>query len=120
MTIQEILEELETLRYGYLNGRPDPVAADARLASLVQSLIDQGHYPHQTKLGKHPATMVRGYGPRWNVWQGLIFCPYCAADLRDHGAGPPFLRTAAAVLGERCCPDCLTLLGAPQPAKIPG
>lgn len=85
-------------------------ADDDVMNDLVQKLITMGEYPTKTKTHYTVRQMVDGWGAYWHRWTGTLHCPHCTFDLRDHQAGPPFMRTIGISNGDRvvawACPHC--------------
>lgn len=86
----------------------------AVMHALVDELIARKVYPSETVEGNpnDVYSMVSGWGARWHEWNGLLACPHCKADLRDHRTGPPFKREIGRYNMGRdrtegyYCPDC--------------
>lgn len=85
-----------------------------KIKYYIDTLIERGVYPKETVEGNpnDVYTMVSGWGAYWHVWEGILECPFCEADLRDSKSGPPFLRQIG--ISDRGqdritawqCPDC--------------
>lgn len=87
---------------------------DDKMRYLISKLIEMGEYPAETAEG-NPNTvwgMVDGWGAYWHRWSGVLECPHCGADLRNHESGPPFRRQIGMYSRKRDrtmgwkCPDC--------------
>jgi hypothetical protein len=79
-------------------------ADNLKLGRMVDALVKRGVYPVTPVMRRYhysALTMVLAWGAHWHVWQGLLSCPHCRADLGDHAAGPPFKRET-----KNTCPDC--------------
>lgn len=80
--------------------------------SMIDELVARGVYPDQKDKRNDPYTMVDGWGAYWHQWKGILNCPHCNADLRDHKAGVPFKREIGLYDRGRDrttayqCPDC--------------
>jgi hypothetical protein len=81
---------------------------------MIDELIRRKVYPETTP-EENPNDvyrMVSGWGAYWHIWKGILECPHCKADLRDHKMGPPGLRQIGMVDRGRdtvthwVCPDC--------------
>ena len=83
---------------------------DSKLPNLIQQAIDRGVYPKETLTKLTHLEMVKGWGANWFQWTGVLECPDCKSDLRDHKKGPPFKREFAVIVSDRVseyqCPDC--------------
>lgn len=81
---------------------------------IIDELIRRKVYPESTPEGNPNDVykMVSGWGAYWHIWTGTLECPHCGGDLRDHHAGPPFIRQIG--ISDRGldrivawkCPDC--------------
>ena len=97
---------------------------DALMRSMVADLIARGVYPAQTVDGNPNDVwaMVMGYGARWFQWREPLACHHCAADLRDHRAGPPYKLELGHydMIEDRTvdfmCPECKRSLREPKGA----
>lgn len=113
LEIEMVLAQLDREREGRSPIEGLNVRSPARMCQLIDWLRSVGEYrepigsPHQSIWHA-----VEYYGAWWHRWYGVLECPHCKADLRDHEHGPPFLRTVGLVdryrdrVTEWQCPDC--------------
>lgn len=108
ITDDELLEALKGERELFTRSNK------AMIKAMIDELIRRKVYPESTPEGNPNDIygMVNGWGAYWHVWKGSLECPHCKADLRDHEAGPPFIRQIGIsdrgldrITGWQC-PDC--------------
>jgi hypothetical protein len=107
MNATELLAALEKERQKYT--KSDPLV----MWEYIDALIACGEYPKELVIvGSAHIHMVENYGVYWHRFKGVLECPHCDVDLRDHKNGPPFKRTIGVysraldrTVAWRC-PDC--------------
>lgn len=104
---RKILAELQEERQLFTKSDPQ------KMAAIIEMLIERRVYPRETPEGNPNSvnTMVDGYGAYWHIWTGMLDCPHCGADQRDHEAGAPFMLCMSHTVNDRCahytCHECL-------------
>jgi len=101
--IEDMLDDLGQARA--LDDRP-------AMTQLIECLVAMDEYPFETVPGNPYSIerMVDCYGARWHRWTGVLECPACGADWRDHERGPPFQRSVDVQRRDGAtmtrCPEC--------------
>lgn len=110
----EVLYLLSHVRRAIARSKAAQETQTEVVRALTEDLIDRGVYPKETVEANPNSVlrMVEGWGAYWHVYSGVLNCPHCSYDLRDHRLGPPFklelghYNTARDCTDYHSCPHC--------------